>query len=67
MATRELKIDNRQYPVLGRFSSEMGLGKVIDIDNRDDKVNELRAAMARPVISNAMLLAEAGTGKIAIV
>lgn len=67
MATRELKIDNRQYPVLGRFSSEMGLGKVIDIDNRDDKVDELRAAMARPVISNAMLLAEAGTGKTAIV
>ena len=67
MATHELKIDGKQYPILNRFSSEMGLGKVIDINNRDDKVNELRAAMARPVISNAMLLAEAGTGKTAIV
>lgn len=67
MSKKKLKIDGKLFPLLARFGNEMGLGKVISVDNREDKIRELRSAMARPVIANAMLLGEAGTGKTAIV
>lgn len=67
MSKNKLKIDGKSFPLLARFGNEMGLGKVISVDNREDKIRELRSAMARPVIANAMLLGEAGTGKTAIV
>lgn len=67
MSKSKLKIDGKLFPLLARFGNEMGLGKVISVDNREDKIRELRSAMARPVIANAMLLGEAGTGKTAIV
>lgn len=67
MTTKGIRIDAKLYPLLHRFSTEMGLGKVISVDNREDKLRELRAAMSRPVISNALLLGEAGTGKTALV
>ena len=67
MHNDNFKINPQMYPILSRFSEEKGLGNVIDVDNREPQVNELRAAMARPIISNAMLLGEAGTGKTAIV
>lgn len=67
MQTNNFKINNKVYPILSRFATEMGTNEVIDVDNRAEKVDELRAAMARPIISNAMLLGGAGTGKTAIV
>lgn len=64
---KEFRVNPDTYPVLGRFAQQMGLGDVVKIQNREAEVNALRAAMSRPVISNAMMLGGAGTGKTAIV
>lgn len=63
---RVLQIDVSKYPVLARFSHEMGLD-ASPVEGREVEMGQLRADLSRPVISNAMLLAGAGTGKTALV
>lgn len=57
---------NTRYPHLSKFSD---LVKTPDraIVGRDKEIIQVNVALARPVLSNVILLAEAGTGKTALV
>lgn len=57
---------NELYPYMSRYTSFL---KKMErkLIGRDKEINQLLAAMARPELCNAILLADAGTGKTALV
>lgn len=57
---------NTRYPTLGMYSSPLSTPQR-DIVGREHEISQLMAAMARPELCNALLLASAGSGKTALV
>lgn len=57
---------DEQYPTLSRFSSAVRAPDR-EIVGREREQRQVMAALSRPVLSNVILLAEAGTGKTALV
>lgn len=57
---------NRRYPTLSAYSAPLKAANR-EIVGRDYEISQLKAAMRRPELSNVILLAEAGTGKTALV
>ncbi|KOT57102.1 MULTISPECIES: AAA family ATPase [Streptomyces] len=61
----EAKLDER-YPLLSKLSEPLKKAER-DIVGREHETTQLLASMRRPELCNALLLAEAGTGKTALV
>ncbi|MFD7668098.1 AAA family ATPase [Streptomyces sp. NPDC059788] len=57
---------NERYPLLSKLSEPLKKAER-DIVGRERETTQLLAAMSRPELCNALLLAEAGTGKTALV
>ncbi|QWF85667.1 AAA family ATPase [Amycolatopsis sp. CA-230715] len=57
---------NEHYPLLAALSDPLASAER-DIIGRDHETLQLLASMSRPELCNALLLAEAGTGKTALV
>ena len=56
----------QQYPILGEYAKPLSVPDR-EIIGREYEMKKLMASMARPEISNVLLLAAAGTGKSALV
>ena len=61
----EAQLDER-YPLLSKLSEPLKKAER-DIVGREHETMQLLASMSRPELCNALLLAEAGTGKTALV
>lgn len=57
---------NTQYPTLSEFSGPLATPQR-EIIGREHEIAQLMAAMSRPELCNALLLAQPGTGKTALV
>ena len=57
---------NESYPTLAEYSAPLQ-GSEREIVGRDYEISQLMAAMARPELCNALLLAPPGSGKTALV
>lgn len=64
--TVQAHIDGDLYPTLARFTAPLPMAKR-KIVGRDHEMRELLAALSRPELCNALLLAPAGSGKTALV
>lgn len=64
--TQTVKIDETKYPTLAEYTTPVKPASR-PIIGREKEMNQLRAAMLRPELCNVILLAEAGTGKTALV
>ena len=67
MSKEVFNIDSKKYPILDRFAHEIGVGRTVTVNGRDKEIAQLRSYLNRPVVSNALLLGGAGTGKTAMV
>lgn len=66
MAEQTAAVDMAKYPMLGEYSALM-LAPSRDVVGREREIKQLRAAMERPELCNALLLGPAGTGKTTLV
>lgn len=66
MSIKTAVVDEKLYPKLHKFTSTVDLPSH-PVIGREVQVQVIRATMAQPVMANAMVIAEAGTGKSALV
>lgn len=67
MIKTKLNIDAEKYPLLSQFAEEKGTHDTPKVQNREAELSDLKANLARPIVSNTLLLAGPGTGKTALV
>lgn len=67
MIKTKLNIDSQKYPLLSQFAEEKGTYDTGTVQNREREIADLKANLARPIVSNTLLLAGPGTGKTALV
>lgn len=58
--------DPAEFPCLSQFTSRME-APARPVLNREDLIETIRASLARPEVSNVILLGDAGTGKTSVV
>jgi ATP-dependent Clp protease ATP-binding subunit ClpC len=56
----------RQFPCLAQFTQELKIPS-FEIQNRDEELRAIEAALNRPELCNVLLLGEPGSGKTALV